>query len=187
MNQEFVTLTNLIHREGAEDLFKWLRSTDFSTAPASTNSHGAWPGGLLTHSVGTAQILLDLTAKNNIEWDYPDSPILIGLLHDICKVNSYHEYTKNYRDVAGSWKSRTEYYFDEQYPMGHGEKSLFLASRYMSLTDQEALCIRWHMTSYESWAERVASEKAIILCPQVLWVRTADRLEAQDGSRSKTA
>ncbi len=185
--KEFYALFNLISRDGAQAFFHWLRITDFFIAPASTGSHGAWEGGLLAHSVGTAQILLDLTEKNNIVWEHPESPVLVGLLHDVCKVNSYRAYTKNYRDTAGYWQSRTEYMFDEKLPLGHGEKSLFLISRYMRLTDQEALCLRWHMTNYESRAEREASEKAITLCSAILWVRTADRLEAQRGSCSKIA
>jgi len=187
MNTDFVELKNLINREGSYSFFEWLYRTDFFTAPASTNAHGAWPEGLLSHSIGTAQILIELTRKNNIQWDYPDSPIIVGLLHDICKVNSYREYSKNYKDASGRWRSRTEYCFDEQLPLGHGEKSLFLVSQFMQLTNQEALCIRWHMTSYESWAERVASEKALLLCQNILWVRTADRLEAQNNNQTKSA
>lgn len=37
------------------------------------------------------------------------------------------------------------YKVNDQFPLGHGEKSLFIASRYIVLTEEEALAIRWHM------------------------------------------
>ena len=40
-----------IDRPGAADLIAWLESTDFFTAPASTKHHGAFPGGLVGHSL----------------------------------------------------------------------------------------------------------------------------------------
>lgn len=33
----------------------------------------------------------------------------------------------------------------EDFPMGHGEKSVYLIQKYMDLTDVEALAIRWHL------------------------------------------
>lgn len=38
-------------RPGADKLLEWLKSTDFFTAPASTRFHGAYPGGLVKHSL----------------------------------------------------------------------------------------------------------------------------------------
>ena len=43
--------TKKITREGAPELLAWLESTDFFTAPASTKYHGAYPGGLVDHSL----------------------------------------------------------------------------------------------------------------------------------------
>ena len=40
-----------ITRPGAEEFLKWLESTDFFSAPASTRFHLAQPGGLVEHSV----------------------------------------------------------------------------------------------------------------------------------------
>ena len=33
----------------------------------------------------------------------------------------------------------------DRFPMGHGEKSVYLIARFMKLEDEEALAIRWHM------------------------------------------
>lgn len=182
MNSEFAVLVNLLRRDGSEPFLNWLRSTDFFTAPASTASHGAWAGGLLAHCVGVAQILLGLTERNNISWQSPDSPVLIGLCHDLCKVNSYKEVIRNVRDASGAWKQMPYYIIDEDQPLGHGEKSVILLSQFLRLTQEEIYCIRWHMSSFDAREDRIAAEKAISLCPQILWVRTADRLEAQKST-----
>ena len=37
---------NFIKRDGSESLLNWLMTTDFFEAPASTQYHGNFPGGL---------------------------------------------------------------------------------------------------------------------------------------------
>ena len=39
-----------IKREGSAELLKWLKSTDFFTAPGSTRFHDCYSGGLAEHS-----------------------------------------------------------------------------------------------------------------------------------------
>ncbi len=48
-----------IARTGAPELLAWLESTDFFTAPASTRFHGAYPGGLVDHSLNVYFALID--------------------------------------------------------------------------------------------------------------------------------
>ena len=47
-----------VTRPGADKLLEWLKSTDFFTAPASTRFHGAYPGGLVKHSMNVYYALL---------------------------------------------------------------------------------------------------------------------------------
>lgn len=47
-----------VTRPGADKLLEWLKSTDFFTAPASTRFHGAYPGGLVKHSLNVYYALL---------------------------------------------------------------------------------------------------------------------------------
>jgi hypothetical protein len=39
---------------------------------------------------------------------------------------------------------------NDQFPMGHGEKSAFIMQRFVKLTDEEAIAIRWHMASFDA-------------------------------------
>ena len=132
--ERFIDLfLNLVIRPGAEDLLVWLGTTDFYEAPASTRFHGAYPGGLVAHSLNVYdQLLFDHSAL-----EYGGQTLAVcALLHDVCKADYYH------RDSDG-WTVR------DKLPMGHGEKSVYLIQKHMDLTDEEALAIRWHMGAYD--------------------------------------
>lgn len=121
-------------RPGADKLLEWLKSTDFFTAPASTRFHGAYPGGLVKHSLNVYYALL---GNFNLRGLYsPQTQAIVALLHDVCKANYY----------AGEYP---DYTVKDQMPMGHGEKSVYLVMKHMELTDDEALAIRWHMGAYD--------------------------------------
>ena len=72
------------------DEFKtYLLANGFFSAPASTKYHGAYEGGLFDHSFAVMNFLVDLSAKNNIKWKRAESPFIIGLFHDLCKIDQY--------------------------------------------------------------------------------------------------
>ncbi len=140
-----------IHREGADRLLDYLCSDncDFFTAPASTQYHGAYPGGLLEHSLNVYDCLCDYLARERVRdvygLDYSEESIaIVALLHDLCKVNFYQESTRNVKE-NGVWVAKPYYTIDDQLPYGHGEKSVYIASGYMRLTRDEAFAIRYHM------------------------------------------
>ena len=123
-----------VTRPGADKLLEWLKSTDFFTAPASTRFHGAYPGGLVKHSLNVYYALL---GNFNLRGLYsPQTQAIVALLHDVCKANYY----------AGEYP---DYTVKDQMPMGHGEKSVYLIARFMKLEDEEALAIRWHMGAWD--------------------------------------
>ena len=67
----------------------FIENSSFTTAPASTKYHGNYTGGLLEHSVNVMYILYTLTENNHMTWGRPESPIIVGLFHDICKTDQY--------------------------------------------------------------------------------------------------
>lgn len=123
-----------VTRPGAADLLAWLGTTDFFEAPASTRFHGAYPGGLVEHSLNVYYALL---GQSTIREYGGESVAVVALLHDVCKTGYY----RRERDGKYSVKDRL--------PMGHGEKSVYLVMKFMDLTDEEALAIRWHMGAYD--------------------------------------
>ena len=138
-----------VHREGLEELIKWLESTDFFTAPASTKFHSAYKEGLLVHSLNVYDILKARNDRDgNIESG--ESVALVALLHDVCKAGFYKESTRNVKnEQTGQWEKVPYYQVEDIFPYGHGEKSVYLIERFLRLKPAEAIAIRWHMGSFD--------------------------------------
>ena len=140
-----------INRDGVEKLYNWISNkTDFFSSPASGIYHNNKIGGLCEHSYRVYQILDNLCKQlydiKGIEIPH-DSIVICGILHDICKVNSYQESYRNFKDEeTGQWLSYKTYTKrNDAFPYGHGEKSVFIISQFIKLTPIEMLAIRWHM------------------------------------------
>lgn len=162
MQNRFDELLLSTNRDGMESLLSWLHDeTDFYTAPASTNKHGAVIGGLIRHSLSVYKYMLNFCKP--LENQLPDDSIIISaLLHDICKVNFYTRKVRNVK-IPGErrWEEEESFAIEDQFPLGHGEKSVFLAMRYIALTDDEALAIRWHMGGFDDAARAYISGRTL--------------------------
>ena len=137
----------LVTRKGADKLLSWLEQGDFFTAPASTRYHLAEDGGLCAHSLHVYQRLDTLVKAEALDAS-PESIAICGLLHDLCKTGFYKKEMRNIK-VNGVWKEMPYFSIDDQFPYGHGEKSVFLIERFIRLTTEEAMAIRWHMGGYD--------------------------------------
>ena len=150
-----------IGRNGRTALLYWLENeTDFFTAPASSKNHLAQPGGLTIHSLNVWRRLREIAVRDMTDRNAPgvrqlseeeeETVAILGLLHDVCKVGVYHQETKRRKNPdTGKWENHLGYTFRDPLPLGHGEKSLFLITRHMALTEEEALAIRWYMGAYD--------------------------------------
>lgn len=140
-----------ITRPGAEEFLKWLESTDFFTAPASTRFHLSRPGGLVEHSIHVYERLLKLCDTEDgekfLSAKLPDDETIAicGLLHDICRANFYGVEMRNRKNEQGQWEKYPFYVVNDQLPYGHGERSVYIISGFMKLSREEAMAIRWHM------------------------------------------
>jgi len=146
MKEQFIELLRSTNREGMEDLINFIEKTDFFKAPASTRFHGAYEGGLLEHSMKVYEILKHKAKNNIMNMEFAeDTLIIIGLLHDICKVNFYKVDYRNAKNERGEWEKVPYYTIDDTIPYGHGEKSVMMLTEYIKLTSEEKYAIRWHM------------------------------------------
>ena len=141
-----------INRDGADALLDYLENkSDFFSAPASTQFHGAFAGGLCFHSVNVFTRLLGLYTSEYVDDLRPltdkqkESIAICGLLHDICKIGCYKAGTRNVKGEDGKWIQVPTYSFADPLPYGHGEKSVYIISGFMRLSRDEAMAIRWHM------------------------------------------
>lgn len=159
-----LNLLKQVDREGMDKFIEWLTTTDFFTAPASTKFHSNCEGGLCQHSLNVYARLISLL-KNEYGEDYEkvcpkDSAIIMGLMHDLCKVGTFVKETRNVKqynengtkqDSKGrfDWVEKESYAVDDSLPYGHGEKSVYILSGFIKLTRQEAMAINWHMGGFD--------------------------------------
>lgn len=140
-------------REGIEKFVDFLeQKTDFKTAPASTKFHLCEEGGLVEHSLNVLKFGRLINEQLNVS-DAHDSVALVCLLHDLCKVNYYikgWEWDKEIKEKENRWQKKDCWKVEDQIPLGHGEKSVILAVRFIPLTVAEMTAIRWHMTGFDA-------------------------------------
>ena len=167
-------------------LMDYLINGGFFTAPASTKYHGAYPGGLYDHCRCVFDSLVSLTNNNNLQWEREESPFIVGFFHDLCKCDQYKikddlvKLIANYPEYTNDIKLEYEYNTNTLLK-GHGSKSVMLLSQFFPLTEEEMLCIRYHMGAYETdeWDEY---DRAIKKYQNVLWTHHADMLASKvDG------
>ena len=154
LKKEFIEIyTKNITRDGSKELLEYLQKSDFFVAPASTQFHSAYEGGLVEHTINVYNRFLT-AVKNEYGDNYTDkisneTIAICALLHDICKVDLYKIEMRN-RKVNGNWEQYPCYTVEDSLPYGHGEKSVYIISGFMRLTREEAMIINWHMGGFDS-------------------------------------
>lgn len=158
----FLELLNQIKREGfrKEELIKKLESSDFFTAPASTKYHGSFEGGLCAHSISVYYNLKNLITMKGMESTIdPDTILILGLLHDMSKMNFYKKDYRNkkvYSETGSKYDDGGRYDWvveqtysvisqDERFLFGnHEETSEYMVSQYVPLSYIESAAIINH-------------------------------------------
>lgn len=165
-----------------EKLMSYLIYDGFFTAPASTKYHGAYEGGLYDHSKTVAARLQWLTTNNNLKWERSESPFIVGMFHDLCKCDQYvkadGERVKGTDELIYG-KGLYHYEYNPKLLLkGHGAKSVMILSQFINLTEEELLCIRYHMGPYETeeWNE---FDSAIRKFPNVFYTHAADMIASK--------
>ena len=160
---EFLKLIAEIDIEGADTqgLVDFLDGADFFSAPASTQYHCNYKGGLCEHSLHVYHnlVLLAEQYKDFIPEYEKSTFIVLGLLHDISKTNFYEVYVANKKiysekgtkhDNMGKFDWFAEEAFKvkdvhDRFIAGtHEVNSMFLVGRYIPLTLEENLAIMHH-------------------------------------------
>lgn len=63
-----------------------LIEAGYFDAPAGIKHHGAYEGGLFEHSIQVTYELCELSEKLNLKWERQGAEKVIGLFHDLCKM-----------------------------------------------------------------------------------------------------
>ena len=163
------TLIEFMGEHISSEIVWELKQRGFFIAPASINHHGQYEGALFDHSYEVAKTLVNLTEKLGLKWEIERSPYIVGMFHDLCKMDNY---VKNDKE---EW----QYNNDTLLP-GHGEKSVIIALTMLgNLTDEELYCIRWHMGAFDTNENWNRYGRACTNYPNVLYTHTADMIAAR--------
>ena len=150
--KRFLALLNEIssERKGIEPLVAWLEKGDFFFAPLTANQRGAYKGGLLEHSLNVYMAYMMLFAQDN---DPFSSVVLITLLHKLCRCGYFKLEQRTQLNEKGKWEKVPTYVVEDKFPLGGGEKSIYLIERFVRLKPEEAIAIRWHMGGFDAAAQ----------------------------------
>lgn len=169
----------IISKEFKDHLIK----NGFFTAPASTKYHSNHEGGLFDHSFEVMGCLMEMTAKLDLEWQRKESPVIVGMFHDLCKMDEYIKVVDEEGQVmmgTGEVKGEEAHFVHASDVLlkGHGDKSIMKLASWLQLTEEEILCIRYHMGAYEKDAWEYY-DRAIREYQTVLWTHTADMVASK--------
>ena len=122
---------------------------------------------------------MSLTKKLDLRWQRPESPFIVGMFHDLCKCDQYIQKTGENGSPVFEYNTKTLL-------KGHGVKSVIILSQFILLTEEEMLCIRYHMGAYgkdtEEKDEWAGFDLAAKKYETVLWAHQADQLASKiDG------
>ena len=147
------------------------KDTSWLTSPASTRFHLNREGGLLEHSVGVAETLLKFreTLAPKIS---EESCVIVGLFHDVGKVGmpGKPRYIKNENQWEIRNRNITYKINPKEIYMGLAARSLYLITKYISLSDSEAQAILYHDGQYTDSNKEVAHRET----PLTLLLHWAD-------------
>ena len=185
-------IKNRHNQKNAEQLLKMagldsdtiaeLEFWGYFRAPASKGHHLAVPGGLVQHSINVTTRLVALTKALRLKWPRPESPYLVGMLHDVVKVRSYIV-----DKTATTDASAPKYIYAPSVYGGHGAASVMMVTSELqvSLYPEEALAIRWHMGAFGLAGDELKEyDWALKAFPALLIAtHTADMLAANVDER----
>lgn len=138
---------NNIKRDGAVRLLEWICSSkcDFFTA---VTENGGEIGSLCEHSLKVFECLTDYIKNSDMGKSLRDrggnvftdeSIAIVSLLHDLYKIKTFKKET----DENGN-----ETIKEDSVPYGLAEKSVYMISGFIRITDDEAFAIRYHKGFY---------------------------------------
>lgn len=173
VKSKIIELLSSTGRTGIERVIKYMEESDFFVAPASTKYHGNYDGGLAEHSLNVYELFKEKNERFNLGLS-EETVIIAPILHDFCKINFYNKQTCWRKNDSNRWESYDGYKVQDDFPIGHGEKSIIMLQCFIRLTKEEILMIRWHMGNSEPNEMQMNISNAYKLVPAAAALHTAD-------------
>ena len=179
MESKKIIMQQFFENVGGSRLLDWLEEVGYYTAPASMKHHASYEGSLFDHSLQVTHELIMLTDKLGLKWQRKESPAVVGMLHDVCKMDDYviqQEVVSVDQGGGPVYGPGQAVWNEEALWPGHGDKSLIMLMGHIDLTVDEKLCIRYHMGAFTDSKEWKYYTEAVKRCPNVLYTHTADMI-----------
>lgn len=189
----FISLLTSTNRPGVQNLIDFLNRTDFFEAPRSTRFHNNFKGGLCAHSLNVYDNLKKL--NNLYKFNFSDDSLrLVGLLHDLSKVNFYEYSTRNvkkynkngaYSDNMGKFDWETTGFYkvkDAQLQdfvfYNHEINSYVLINKWVTLTEPEMIAVMNHHAVFDTGGARLDIGEIYNRYPLAAFLHIADTMAA---------
>ena len=163
MKQMIIDLLLETERPGIGDLCAHMEEIGFFNAPCSGGNHLAYEGGLAEHSYNVYRVM-NVDAAHKLSTDeynaMRDAIIITSLLHDLGKCGDYGKQNYVPNMVRSKKKNETGEYElvqSEAKPyetnkellyVPHEVRSIAIAERFISLTEEEEFAILYHNGLY---------------------------------------
>lgn len=128
-----------------EGLVSYLETSDFFTAPATTQYFYSYREGLVNYII---DVYTNLTQLSKMYSDIysEDTLKIVSLFHALYKVDYYESYLKNVKDEYGNWVQEENFRVrEDRYTLNsYGVNSFMIISQFIPLTEEEIAAIMNH-------------------------------------------
>ena len=184
MKAQFIAEMKKIDRPGIDALIDCMEKGGFFEAPCSGAHHLAQVGGLLEHSLN----VLNMARRLNKAWGelYDDTTIIIvALLHDLGKMGDHGKpnYVENILKSGNQSKDKPYVTNKELTCIPHEVRSVMIAERYISLTEEEETAILWHNGLYGDFKYEISGKETplyMITHFADMWASRVIEIEEED-------
>ena len=154
-----------------DDVKKWLINKGFLSVPYSfSNPSMSYNGSMLDHSSTVAIVLQTLTSGAGLEWEDPESPLIVGMFSSLYLLEWTLDAETEKAITADTTHFCPSHFLNDVVPSRWLEKSVFLLATQFRLTEEEIYCILYG----QSFGNKDDFLKAVNKYPNVLFTQTAN-------------
>lgn len=156
-----------------QDVKKWLIGKGFLSAPYSFSKASVrYEGSLFDHAFNTATALQVITANSGLQWERPESPLIVGMFAELYRLDWYDD-----ADTKAGVTADTKHFCSRvknASPIrGWTDKSIMMLSTQFRLTEEEVYCILFSQGDLDNDNAPGDFLDAVKKYPNVLFTYTA--------------